>query len=91
VWATGKVFDPYVSASDLLRMWASRVVLAYDGTVAGQTFRRSQQFANLMHLSDVMRERGRVRVARLKRNDHPVGGAGSSIVPVLGLNNAVVK
>jgi hypothetical protein len=73
VYATGKIFDPYASAADLLEFWAAKVALEYDVIVGGQTFRRSQAPDALQKLAKTYRMQAKPKTAKLRRDDINTG------------------
>lgn len=69
VFATGKIYDPYRAAADLLQVWASALAGAYDITVNGQSLRRSQLMTAKITLEAYYRSKAKPRIAKLTRND----------------------
>lgn len=69
VLVTGKTYDIYRAAADLLERWAARLFLSYDVIVGGQTFRRSQSFEMLQALADKYRLKQRPVSSSLDRLD----------------------
>ena len=69
IFATGKVYDPYRAAADLLQMWAATLAGAYDITVNGQSLRRSQLMTAKITLEAYYRAKAKPRIAKLQRND----------------------
>lgn len=69
VYITGKMFDIYRAAADLLGRWAARVVLEYDVVVGGQTFRRSQAAPMLQALAKSYRMKQRPKSINMIRSD----------------------
>jgi hypothetical protein len=85
VFITGKTYDLYRSAADLLEFWAATFVLAYDATVDGQSLRLSQQHANLLTLADQYRRKSRAHSISVIRSDTRVSPehlAGSGLGPL---------
>lgn len=68
-YITGKVYDPFMSAADLLESWAASVVLNFDVVVGGQTFRQSQAADALQKLANQYRMQAKPRVAKMVRRD----------------------
>jgi hypothetical protein len=66
---TGKNYDIYRAAADLLERWAAKVVLEYDVVVGGQTFRRSQAAPMLQALAKRYRMKQRAKTINLVRSD----------------------
>lgn len=69
VYATGKIFDPYAAAADLLEFWAAKVVLEYDVVVGGQTFKRSQGVDALQKLAKAYRMQAKPKIVKMRRDD----------------------
>lgn len=51
VYATGKVYDLYGAAADVLEAWAAREALEFDFSVGDQRFARSQKRQALLELA----------------------------------------
>lgn len=69
VYATGKVYDPYMASADLLEMWALALSTKYDVTVAGQSFRRSQMAEFKLKMAQQYRMMAKPRVGKMVRKD----------------------
>lgn len=69
VYITGKSFDPYAAAADLLEAWAARIKLEYDFDEGGQSFARSQKIKQVLDLAAYYRMRQRAVVVHQERND----------------------
>lgn len=69
VFATGKSYDVYMAAANLLEMWAVKLALAYDVTTDGQQFRRSQQMSGLSNAARMYRQQARVVSVTPRRRD----------------------
>lgn len=69
VFATGKVYDVFAAAADLLQFWAASLAGAYDITVNGQTLRRSQLIQAKMTLAKYYLSQARPRIAKMTRDD----------------------
>lgn len=69
VFATGKTFDVYAAAVELLEMWSATLLAAYDITVDGQTLRRSQLSTQKLAFADIYRRKIKPRTAKMIRND----------------------
>ena len=69
VYATGKIFDPYCAAADLLEFWAAKVVLEYDVIVGGQKFMRAQAVDALQKLARTYRMQAKPKIAKMRRDD----------------------
>ena len=75
VFATGKVFDIYWAAADLLEFWAVQLSGAYDITVDGQSLRRSQLMTAKFAAAEYYRRLAKPKIARMDRGDvlAPIG------------------
>ncbi len=69
VFATGKIYDVYAAAADLLEFWAAVFAGAYDVNVDGQSLRRSQLMTAKHALAEVYRRRARPKLAKMVRED----------------------
>jgi hypothetical protein len=69
VFCSGKSFDCYSAASDLLELWAATMTGAYDISVDGQNLRRSQMPQMKLTLAQQYRKRARPKVAKMVRSD----------------------
>lgn len=69
VFATGKVYDLYGAAADLLELWASALSTAYDITADGQTLRRSQLMSMKMALAQKYRQKAKPKPIKMTRPD----------------------
>jgi len=69
VFATGKTYDVYGAAADLLELWAALQIGSYDVTVDGQTLRRSQIPNQKFLLANIYRRKALPRTAHMRRED----------------------
>jgi hypothetical protein len=69
VFATGKVFDLYLAAAELLQFWAASFSAAYDISVDGQNLRRSQLMTAKITLAEQYLMKAKPRRAKLTRPD----------------------
>lgn len=69
VFITGKTYDRYRAAADLLEMWAAMLVLNFDVVVGGQTFKQSQAPDALAKLSKSYRMKQRAGTILTTRSD----------------------
>jgi hypothetical protein len=69
VFATGKIYDPYAAAADLLEFWAATQAMRFDFTSDGQSFKRSQNMPALLKLAATYRQRSKPRVVKMVRGD----------------------
>lgn len=90
VFATGKSFDIWRAAADLLEMWAAQYAASYDFTADGQNFRRSQIVAAKMKLAEIYRRKARATTVTVQRRDiQSPTGAHVEHVPLLGQNDDI--
>ncbi len=69
VLVSGKVYDIYGAAADLLEMWAGKVALEYDVEADGANMKRSQKQQTLRELAAQYRKRQRIALVQQVRND----------------------
>lgn len=69
VFATGKSFDTYAAAADLLEFWAVNFSAAYDINVDGQSLRRSQLMTAKFAAAEYYRKLAKPKVAKMTRDD----------------------
>jgi hypothetical protein len=69
VFITGKLYDVYRSAADLLERWAAKWVLAYAFTSDGQSFQRQQAAIALQNLAHTYRLKQRMMPIGFTRSD----------------------
>jgi hypothetical protein len=69
VFASGKIYDPYGAAADLLQMWAGLVATEYDVDADGARMNRSQKRQALLDLAASYRLQQRVVIASQERDD----------------------
>ena len=81
VYITGKQYDVYRAAADLLERWAAKWVLAYSFTSDGQSFQRAQASQQLLKQADSYRRKQRAMSIGFSRGDLNTG-AGNA--PSLG-------
>lgn len=74
VYITGKIYDPYRVAADLLEMWAAVWARRYDFTGSGQTLNRSQAAAMMLTQAKQYRRQQRIRTSKMVRSDMAGGG-----------------
>src|SRR5579875_2382787 len=68
-FATGKVYDIYCAAADLLEYWAAALAGSYDVTVDGQSLRRSQLMNAKLDMAAHYRTLAKPRLVKMRRND----------------------
>lgn len=69
VYITGKTYDIYRSAADLLERWAAKWVLSYSMTVDGQNLQRGQVTTALQGLARTYRMKQRAHTITTIRTD----------------------
>lgn len=69
IFLTGKTYDVYRAAADLLERWAAKWTLAYDFSSDGQSFRRSQAAPALRDLAHTYRLHQRAFQLNMTRTD----------------------
>ncbi len=69
LYITGKLFDVYRSAADLLERLAAQWVLSYNVSVDGQNLQRSQAAVALQNLAKTYRQKQRARAISTFRSD----------------------
>lgn len=72
VFITGKNYDIYRAAADLLERLAAKWVLSYDMTVDGQAVRRGQAVTNILNLVKSYRMKQRPGTIKMVRDDFGV-------------------
>lgn len=89
VFITGRVFDLYNAAADLLEMWSATLLASIDFTSDGQSFHLSQMSAGKQRLADLYRRRGLPASAKQMRRDLNSPNT-SSEVTLLGVNDDII-
>lgn len=81
VHITGKLYDVYRAAADLLERLAARWtgVTGYDFSSDGQSFRRSQAAPGLIKLAETYRRKQRAGSISITRSDTNASGQGASL------------
>jgi hypothetical protein len=78
VRATGKTYDLYAAAADLLESWAAQVMLQFDVTTGRDQFLRSQKFEKITALAAHYRELAQIETSPITQSewtpDHDGGG-----------------
>ena len=69
VYISGKTYDVYRSAADLLERWAAKWVLSYSFSSDGQSFQRQQAATMLQALAKTYRQKQRPRTIIATRSD----------------------
>lgn len=83
VYITGKRFDVYRAAADLLERQSAKWMLSYDVVVDGQNFRRSQVATAMQKLAHTYRMQQRAGTITMIRSDlgNTGGDSGLSLAP----------
>lgn len=68
-YLSGKTYDLYAAAADVLEMWAAAVKCKVDIEDGSKVMKLSQQFTALMSLAAEYRSQQRVRIITMERND----------------------
>jgi len=69
VYATGRIYDVYAAAADLLEAWAAREKLSFDFSTDGQNLQRSQKAQALRELARQYRRQQRPISVGMVRSD----------------------
>lgn len=69
VFATGKVYDCYAAAADLLEFWAATLTAAYNVTVDGQSLQRAQLMMGKLDMAAYYRKLAKPRIMKMNRAD----------------------
>ena len=69
VYITGKVFDIYGAAADVLYAWASKMSLHFDFTADGSSFKRSQKRTALLEMAQQYDAKSYASTAVMSRGD----------------------
>src|SRR5260221_1807179 len=69
VYATGKVYDVYSAAANLLDFWAATLTGQFDFSSDGQSFRASQLWQMKTKQADYFRKQAKPKLARMVRTD----------------------
>jgi hypothetical protein len=85
LFITGKIYDPYCAAADILEMWASQLIRNYDFTSDGQSFRRSQAYDMTMKRAASLRRQQKPLRLQATRDDLNTG-QGHTKSTLLGSN-----
>lgn len=88
VFITGKVYDIYAAAADLLEMWSAKLALNFDFTADGQSFRRSQASQALLTLARQYRNKAKPLAVKARRTDLAQTNK-LTHVPLLGNNDVI--
>jgi hypothetical protein len=78
--ATGKAYDLYGAAADLLEAWAAQVMLQFDATTGRDSFTRSQKFTQISALAARYRAQALVQTSRIVQSDVPTDVSTNAVV-----------
>lgn len=82
VFISGKLYDVYRAAADLLERWAAKWVLRYNVNVDGQGLQRNQVQRGLQTLATTYRKKQRAGTISMMRSD--LGGKADQLATALG-------
>jgi hypothetical protein len=71
VYLTGKTYDRFAAAAELLEDWAAKLTLEFTFSSDSQKFMLEQQSANLLRQADRYKLRMRPRTLQMTRSDTP--------------------
>jgi hypothetical protein len=80
VRATGKTYDLYGSAADLLEAWAAQVMLEFNVTESGRAYNRQGKFEQLNSLAAQYRGRAMAQQSRITQGDAVPAHVGGGVV-----------
>jgi hypothetical protein len=80
VIATGKTFDVYKSAADLLRAWAGALKLNFAFGSNAQSFKKSEQIANILSVAAEYDRQALGTISRLVQSDAAPEHEGGGVV-----------
>lgn len=90
VFITGKAYDVYWAAADLLEIWAAQLSGAYNFSIDGASFSRSLGFEQKLKAAGALRRMARPKRGVMQRNDIETASHGER-VPLLGNNDAFTR
>jgi hypothetical protein len=90
VFITGKVYDIYATAADLLEFWSASYVLRYTFASDGQTFNIGQITTQLTALAKTYRNKAQARTVPIVRSDLANPNTQQPVI-LLGNNDALVE
>jgi len=73
IYLTGKIYDVYRAAADLLERWAARYALQFDFSSDSQSFHVSQASTQLLNLAKSYRRKQRPGTIKFSRGDMNTG------------------
>lgn len=82
VFITGKLYDVYRGAADLLERWSAKWALAYSFSSDGQSFQRHQASIGLLNLAKMYRQKQRPGTISMTRSD--LGGQAEAVAAAVG-------
>lgn len=80
IFITGKFYDIYGSAADLLEKWAAFSMRAYDVTMDGTTLRRSQMAQAMLAQAKQYRKQALVHTLPMTRSDMNDDTSGTNVI-----------
>ncbi|MGZ3677033.1 MAG: hypothetical protein ACXWQR_00515 [Ktedonobacterales bacterium] len=80
IFITGKFYDIYGAAADLLEKWAAFAMRAYDVTMDGTTLRRSQMAQGMLTQAKQYRKQALVHVIPMTRSDMNDDSSGTNVI-----------
>lgn len=66
LYLTGRCYDPFGAAAEVLEQWAASEARQFDFSADGQSFQRSQKAESLREQARLLRKRARVQMRRLR-------------------------
>lgn len=66
IYMTGRTYDPFGAAAEVLESWAASEARSFDFSADGQTFNRSQKVQGLREQARILRKRARITTKRLR-------------------------
>lgn len=90
VFITGKIYDVYAAAADLLEFWGAALACAYDISVDGQVLKRSQLMAAKLNMARYYRSLAQPMIATMTRSD-VMAPISSTQIRLLESNGDTVK
>jgi hypothetical protein len=66
LYLTGRTFDPFGAAAEVLESWAASEARSFDFSADGQSFNRSQKVQSLRDQARILRKRARITTKRLR-------------------------
>jgi hypothetical protein len=83
LYITGKNYDQFRCAADLLERWAAQLAMCYDFSSDGQSFHRSQASAGILKLACTYRSKQRAHSLDFGRSDLTGGADAVGLGPTI--------